>query len=59
MTKIELLKHIESAPDNAEILYVHNQYGRIVVDTVEIKEENKLSGEKFHTITFSASFEEN
>lgn len=58
MTVQELIEELKNAPLDAEVLYVHNKYGRITIDTVEIKEEHTLAGENYNTVTFSGSFEE-
>lgn len=58
MTTEELIKKLESAPKDADVLYLHNKYGKILIDTVEIKEEHTIAGDKFHTVTFSGSYKE-
>ena len=55
----ELIKKLEPAPKDADVLYMHNKHGRILIDTIEIKEEQTVAGAKFHTVTFSGSYKEN
>jgi hypothetical protein len=58
MTAKELKNILEAYPDDCIITYRHNKYGRIDVDKVEYREEQLLSGNMIHTLTFEATFEE-
>ncbi len=58
MTVKEVIEKLSNMPEDAELLYLHNQYGRIAIDTIDLKEEKTLTGRTFHTVTFSGEFEE-
>ena len=58
MTVKELKEIIASCPDDAIVTYRHNQYGRIDVDYIDYKEEERLSGKKEWILTLEAEFEE-
>lgn len=58
MTVQELVDILAAMPSDADMLYLHNEYGRISIDKVEMKEETLLTGEKYNTVTLSGSFKE-
>ena len=58
MTVEELKNELNKLPVDADVMYLHNQYGRIHIDTVDLKEETSLTGRKYFTVTFSGSHKE-
>lgn len=58
MTVKELVDILKDIPPYYEVLYLHNKYGRIEVDTVETKVEHLLNDENYYTVTLSGAFEE-
>ena len=58
MTVQELIDILAAMPLDADMLYLHNEHGRISIDKVEVKEETLLTGEKYNTVTLSGSFKE-
>ena len=58
MTVRELINELNKLSEEAEVLYLHNIHGRISVDTIEPKEETRVSGGRYYTVTLSGAFEE-
>lgn len=58
MTIKELKELLSNYPENSIVMYRHNKYGRIDIDTVNYKEEVLLTGNCIKTVTLEASFEE-
>ena len=58
MTVEELIKKLMELPQEAIVMYRHNKYGRIDIDTVDSEEELLLSGGYIRTVTLSGKFKE-
>ena len=58
MTVKELKELLSNYPENSIVMYRHNKYGRIDIDTINYKEEILLTGNCIKTVTLEASFEE-
>ena len=59
MTVEELINRLSKCPPEAIVMYRHNKYGRIDIDTIEVQEELMLSGGYIRTVTFEGKYEEN
>ena len=58
MTVEELIKKLMELPQESIVMYRHNKYGRIDIDTVNFEEELMLSGGYIRTVTLSGKFKE-
>lgn len=58
MTVKELMVELEKMPEDATVMYKHNQYGRVDIDTVTYDEEKLYSTDCFKTVTFEGSYKE-
>ena len=58
MTIKELKDVLGNYPEDAIVMYWHNKYGRVDVDSINYTEEDLLSGKKLKCLTLEASFEE-
>ena len=58
MTIKRLREILETYPGDGIVMYRHNKYGRIDVDTFDYSEETLVSGEKIKCFTLEADFEE-
>ena len=59
MTVKELIDKLKELPNDAIVMYRHNKYGRIDIDTVVHTEEELLFGHKIHTVTLEGEHKEN
>lgn len=59
MTVKELIEKLKKQPDDAIVMYRHNKYGRIDIDTISYSEEELLFGRKIKTITLEGESKEN
>jgi len=55
----ELIEELKKLPADAYVMYRHNKYGRIDIDTIIHTEEELLFGRKIHTVTFEGKTKEN
>ena len=46
MTIKELKEILDRYPEDAVVMYRHNEYGRVDIDEINFKEETLLSGKK-------------
>ena len=59
MTVKELIEALKEYPNDAYVMYRHNQYGRIDIDTIIRTEEELLFGRKIQTVTLEGEAKEN
>ena len=59
MTVKELIEILKKQPKDAIVMYRHNKYGRIDIDTVDYSEEQLLFGCKIKTVTLEGKVKEN
>jgi len=59
MTVKELIENLKKQPSDAIVMYRHNKYGRIDIDTIHYSEEELLFGYKIKTVTFEGESKEN
>jgi len=59
MTVKELIEALKKEPSDALVMYRHNKYGRIDIDTIVHTEEELLFGHKIHTVTLEGKAEDN
>ena len=57
MTVDELVNKLINLPQDAIVMYRHNQYGRIDIDTINYEEELQYTGGYLRTVTFEGKFE--
>ena len=57
MTVKELISILKKQPDDAVVMYRHNEHGRINVDEVFYAEEKLLFGQKIKTVTLEGKKE--
>lgn len=58
MTVEELVNKLLSLPQESIVMYRHNKYGRIDIDTVDFQQELMVSGGYLRTVTLEGKFEE-
>ena len=58
MTVEELIQELSKLPQESIVMYRHNKYGRIDIDTVDFEQELKYSGGYMRTVTLSGKYEE-
>lgn len=58
MTVEELISELMKLPQESIVMYRHNKYGRIDIDTVEFEQELMCSGSYIKTVTLSGKYEE-
>lgn len=58
MTVKELINKLSTLPQDSIVMYKHNRYGRIDVDTVDYQQELMYSGGYIRTVTLEGSAEE-
>ena len=59
MTVKELIEALKQQSKDAIVMYRHNQYGRIDIDTITYTEEELLFGHKIKTVTLEGEVKEN
>lgn len=58
MTIEELINELSKLPQESIVMYRHNKYGRIDIDTVDFDQELLYSGGYIRTVTLSGRYEE-
>ena len=58
MTVEELINELIKLPQEAIVMYKHNKYGRINIDTVKFDEELLWTGGYIRTVTLEGMFKE-
>lgn len=58
MTVKELIDQLKELPKDTIVMYRHNKYGRIDIDTIVHTEEQLLFGHKIHSVTFEGKAKE-
>lgn len=59
MTVKELINELKKMPKDATVMYRHNKYGRIDIETVTYSEDRLLFGCKLKTVTIEGNTKEN
>ena len=58
MTVKELIDKLIKVPEDAIVMYRHNKYGRVDIDSIDYQQEMLLSGHIILILTLEAKFEE-
>lgn len=58
MTTKELIDVLGKLPEDTIVMYRHNRYGRIDIDTVDFQQEPMYSGGYIRTVTLEGKYEE-
>ena len=58
MTVEELMQELAKCSPDAIVMYRHNKYGRVDIDTIEYKQEEIASGNYIYTVTLEGIYEE-
>ena len=58
MTVKELMEKLLMVPQDAIVMYQHNKYGRIDIDSIDYQQEMLMSGKIILTLTLKGEFKE-